>query len=74
LSVDLPPGWDGVLARALAPQPQARFSALSEFQQALQRPARMNETPPLRRRKGYWRLVVAAALGLLLLLGIGLGR
>ncbi|PAV48148.1 protein kinase [Pseudomonas sp. HAR-UPW-AIA-41] len=34
----LPNGWDGVLARALAPQPRARFDALSEFLQALERP------------------------------------
>ncbi|MCY1496645.1 hypothetical protein D9M68_305850 [compost metagenome] len=32
----LPEGWDGVLARALAPQPQARYEALSELQRALE--------------------------------------
>jgi hypothetical protein len=64
----LPPGWDGVLARALAPQPQARFAALSEFREALQNPA-PRRTPP-RVSREPWRL---ALLGVLLVqLGVGL--
>ena len=36
LGVDPPPGWDGCLARALAPEPEGRFEALSELEQALE--------------------------------------
>jgi hypothetical protein len=67
----LPAGWDGVLARALAPQPSARFEALSEFRQALQRPLQHPVLPA--RSRGWpaaWRL---ALLGLLTAqLGLGL--
>ncbi|MBU1331121.1 MAG: protein kinase [Gammaproteobacteria bacterium] len=64
----LPPGWDGVLARALAPQPEARFAALSEFRLALQSPAPRALQPSVRREP--WRL---ALLGVLMVqLGIGL--
>lgn len=67
----LPAGWDGVLARALAPQPAARFEALSEFQQALRQPL---QHPPLPQRPpGWpqpWRLALLAVLGLQL--GVGL--
>jgi hypothetical protein len=67
----LPAGWDGVLARALAPQPSARFEALSEFRQALQRPLQHPVLPT--RSRGWpaaWRL---ALLGLLTAqLGLGL--
>ena len=45
----VPQGWDGVLARALAPQPQARFEALSEFQLALQQPLQARRSQALRR-------------------------
>lgn len=47
--VHVPQGWDGVLARALAPQPQARFDALSEFQLALQQPLQARRSQALRR-------------------------
>ncbi|CAD5107472.1 serine/threonine-protein kinase [Zestomonas carbonaria] len=36
LAERVPEGWDGVLARALAPQPQGRYDALSELQRALE--------------------------------------
>ncbi len=67
----LPAGWDGVLARALAPRAVARFEALSEFQQALRQPLQQASQPPrLRTRPANWRLLV---LGVLLLqLGLGL--
>jgi len=67
----LPAGWDGVLARALAPQPTARFEALSEFRQALQQPL---EHPPVSARVNLrakpWRLALLGAL--LVQLGLGL--
>nr|WP_298140563.1 protein kinase [uncultured Pseudomonas sp.] len=67
----LPAGWDGVLARALAPQQEARFAALSEFQQALQQPL-LQADPPVRsdaaRPSWQWAL-----LGVLMVqLGVGL--
>jgi hypothetical protein len=71
-NVRVPDGWEGVLARALAPRPQARFEALSEFQSALQQPLMHQPERSLRKRRfrQCWRL---AALGLLLLpLGVGL--
>ena len=71
-AVRVPSGWDGVLARALAPRPQARFDALSEFQQALQQPLRHHTATSgrARRRRQTWHL---AALALLVLqLGLGL--
>ena len=46
-SVPVPQGWDGVLARALAPLPQ--FEALSEFQLALQQPLHERRSQALRR-------------------------
>jgi hypothetical protein len=67
----LPAGWDGVLARALAPQPAARFEALSEFRQALKQPL---QHPPAPARTSLrtqpWRLVLLA--GLVIQLGVGL--
>jgi len=67
----LPAGWDGVLARALAPQPAARFEALSEFRQALQQPL---EHPPAPIRASVraqpWRLALLGAL--VVQLGLGL--
>ncbi|MEX6503441.1 protein kinase [Pseudomonas zhanjiangensis] len=70
-SVHLPAGWDGVLARALAPQPAARFEALSEFQQALRQPLQhAPQSPRPRGGPAIWKL---ALLGVLLLqLGLGL--
>ncbi len=71
---DLPEGWDGVLAKALAPHSGARFEALSEFQLALERPlmqARRRQPEPGRGRAR--RLAVALMLGLPLLLGLWLG-
>ncbi|WP_324733044.1 serine/threonine-protein kinase [Pseudomonas paeninsulae] len=67
----LPAGWDGVLARALAPQPAARFEALSEFRQALQEP--LAHPPALVRinlRAQPWRLALLGAV--VLQLGFGL--
>lgn len=70
-NVRVPPGWDGVLARALAPRPQARFEALSEFHQALQQPLLHHAVAPDRARRGRqgWHVAVLA----LLVLHLGLG-
>ncbi|MGB4072326.1 protein kinase [Pseudomonas sp.] len=70
----VPTGWDGVLARALAPRPEARFEALSEFQQALQQPL---QQPPamaqrLRQRRPGWQLAVLAVLLVQLAVGLWL--
>lgn len=74
-SARLPDGWDGVLARALAPQPAARFEALSEFELALRQP--LQQAPAALRRGGKpvaWRLVLLgvllAQLGLALCLSL----
>jgi len=67
----VPQGWDGVLARALAPQPQARFEALSELQLALQQPLQARRSQALQRAP--LRPSRLAALGLVtlpLLLGL----
>ena len=70
----LPAGWDGVLARALAPQPSARFEALSEFRQALQHP--LQHSVELTRAHGWrrrrWQLALLATLTAQLLLGLWL--
>jgi hypothetical protein len=67
----LPAGWDGVLARALAPQPAARFEALSEFRQALQEPLAHPPVPArLNLRTQPWRLALLGAL--VIQLGFGL--
>ncbi|MFZ3154034.1 protein kinase [Pseudomonas sp.] len=71
-SVQVPVGWDGVLARALAPRPQVRFEALSEFEQALRQPL-LHQPAATRRTRHYRQSWQLAALGLLVLqLGIGL--
>ncbi|MFZ6047529.1 protein kinase [Pseudomonas sp. CR3202] len=71
---DLPEGWDGVLAKALAPHPGARFEALSEFQSALERLlVQARRQRPAHRRGRSRRLAVALMLGLPLLLGLWLG-
>ncbi|WP_394237788.1 protein kinase [Pseudomonas anguilliseptica] len=71
-SVHVPIGWDGVLARALAPRPDARFEALSEFAQALRQPL-LHQPAPLRRTRHYRQSWHLAALALLVLqLGLGL--
>ncbi|WP_134675778.1 protein kinase family protein [Ectopseudomonas khazarica] len=70
-AVRAPQGWDGVLARALAPQPQARFEALSEFQLALQQPLQQRRSRALQRPTLQpARLLTLAALVLPLLLGL----
>jgi hypothetical protein len=67
----LPAGWDGVLARALAPQPAARFEALSEFRQALQEPLAHPPAPVrVNLRAQPWRLALLGAL--VIQLGFGL--
>lgn len=70
-TVRVPAGWDGVLARALAPMPEARFDALSEFQLALHKPL---QHPEPHKRKTHtpqaWRLVLAAIVLLQLLMGL----
>ncbi|WP_341304557.1 protein kinase [Pseudomonas sp. TMP25] len=74
--VAVPLGWDGVLARALAPKAVARFEALSEFQQALRKPLMQ---PPVRaagrqkrRRYAYLGLFGLALLLLALALWLSL--
>ncbi|MFC4862249.1 protein kinase [Pseudomonas sp. JS3066] len=70
----LPEGWDGVLAKALAPQPRVRYEALSEFQLALERllaqALRQRSSPRLGRSR---QVALALLLGLPLLLGLWLG-
>ncbi|SNS76234.1 protein kinase [Pseudomonas segetis] len=67
----LPEGWDGVLARALAPQAASRFDALSEFQQALQQPLQQSPGSSKSASKVVsWRVWVVGIL--LLQLSIGL--
>lgn len=69
----LPEGWDGVLARALAPQPAARFAALSEFVQALERPLEPRvRMAPAQRWPAVWRLTAVLVLTLQLLLALQL--
>ncbi|MBT8768084.1 serine/threonine-protein kinase [Metapseudomonas boanensis] len=71
---DLPAGWDGVLARALAPQPRARFEALSEFQQALERPlAQVAREPVTRQWTTTLHLALIMLIGLLVSFGLWLG-
>jgi hypothetical protein len=71
IAPSVPAGWDGVLARALAPQPQARFAALSEFQLALQQPrTHVEASMRVRGRRGHWQWALLAVLALQL--GIGL--
>lgn len=70
----LPDGWDGVLARALAPQPRSRFEALSEFQLALERLLEQARRREPESAPGWSRPVALAALvGLPLLLGVWFG-
>lgn len=71
-SARLPPGWDGVLARALAPLPAARFDALSEFQQALQQPLQHLPRDDLPRSKTLpvWRYALLAVLCVQLMVGL----
>ncbi len=68
---DLPVGWDGVLARALAPRPEARFEALSEFWLALQKPLAHSQRvfAPRRLQRGVLALVLLLA-GAALLVGL----
>ena len=73
-NAQLPTGWDGVLARALAPQARARFEALSEFQLALERPLQLARARPA---EGAWprhrRLALAGLLAVPLVIGLWLG-
>jgi hypothetical protein len=70
----MPEGWDGVLAKALAPQPRARFEALSEFQLALERPLEQaRRQKPAARRGRSLQVAMLVLLGLPLLLGLWLG-
>lgn len=67
----LPEGWDGVLARALAPQAASRFDALSEFLQALQVPLQQSlANHQVRQKVRPWRLLIVAVL--VVQLGVGL--
>ena len=69
----LPVGWDGVLARALAPRPTARFDALSEFQQALEWPLEPAHQAPIPARSWLGRLALLTALVVPLVVGLWLG-
>ena len=68
-SAQVPAGWDGVLARALAPRAEARFEALSEFQQALHKPwqHRLSTSRRSPRAQWGWRMGLVVVLGLQLL-------
>jgi hypothetical protein len=70
----LPQGGDGVLARALAPKPEARFEALSEFQQALRQPLQHEPAPSLRARRlrQPWHLAALAVVVVQLAVGLWL--
>ncbi|WP_397379166.1 protein kinase [Pseudomonas sp.] len=70
----LPQGWDGVLARALAPRAAARFEALSEFQQALRQPLQHEPAPSLRARRlrQPWHLAALAVVVVQLAVGLWL--
>jgi len=70
----LPQGWDGVLARALAPRAAARFEALSEFQQALRQPLQHEPPPSLRARRlrQPWHLAALAVVVVQLAVGLWL--
>ncbi|BAN46495.1 hypothetical protein [Metapseudomonas resinovorans] len=69
----VPDGWDGVLAKALSPQPRARYEALSEFQVALERlMEQARRRKPARERRSSRPLTVALLLAVPLLLGLGL--
>lgn len=71
----LPEGWDGVLARALAPQARARFEALSEFQLALERALQAARQAPTPRDGRKVRLALAGLLAVPVVIGLwwGLG-
>ncbi|MNR20457.1 hypothetical protein D3C85_1372970 [compost metagenome] len=70
----MPDGWDGVLAKALAPQPRARFEALSEFQLALERPLEQaRRQKPVSGRSRSLQLALLVLLGVPVLLGLWLG-
>jgi hypothetical protein len=68
----VPAGWDGVLARALAPQPEARFAALSEFQLALQQPMAHDDLPMRRYGRQHWQWALLGVLAMQLGLGLWL--
>lgn len=70
----VPVGWDGVLARALAPQPQARFAALSEFQLALQQPMAHDDLPLRAHGRGprHWQWALLGVLAVQLGMGLWL--
>ncbi|QRY81339.1 protein kinase [Pseudomonas sp. PDNC002] len=65
----LPPGWDGVLARALSPAPEQRFEALSEFILALRRPLEQARLPAQQR----WRRLSWLGAGAVLAAGLVVG-
>lgn len=58
LGACIPEGWDGCLARALAPESGQRFEAMSEFMQALERPLSLHADPV----QGWRRRAIFAAL------------
>ncbi|CAE6939381.1 Protein kinase [Pseudomonas marincola] len=68
----LPQGWDGVLARALAPLPAARFDALSEFQQGLLQPLKHEPIADTARYKALpvWRYALLGVLFVQLAVGL----
>lgn len=70
---DLPPWLDEVLKKALHPQPERRFEALSEFTHELRKPSAMflkKSRPPLLERDPvlFWKGVSAVLLGVVLFL------
>jgi hypothetical protein len=69
--VRVPMGWDGVLARALAPRPEARFEALSEFALALRQPLQ-HQSAPMRRTRHSWQLAALGVLVVQLVVGVWL--
>lgn len=69
----LPVGWDGVLAKALAPRPEARFAALSELRQALEDAMQRGEQASREDSLPLWRGLALVFLGLQLCLGLWYG-
>lgn len=68
----LPAGWDGVLARALAPKAAARFEALSEFQQALRQPVLLQPAALQRKQRIRQPWHIAALALVIVHLAVGL--
>jgi len=70
---NLPRGWDGVLARALAPRPEARFEELSEFLQGLESGLGTVGKRQPRRWPRFWYVALLSIMGMQLIIGFWFG-